>query len=82
MDTELSAEALVLVGLITILVQQLKFIPFLVKLKGKFPIFVAAAIALGIGAAYMQVMPNPVFAGVLMGLMSAGVYSGVKNGKK
>lgn len=80
-STELGPEAMFLVGIIAILVQHLKRFEFLSNLKEKMPVFVVAAIALGLAAAYYAGIPNPVVAGVMMGLMSSGAYSAAKNGK-
>lgn len=82
MDTELSAEAMVLVGVIGVLVQQLKLVPIIVRLKAHFPVFIVAAMLLGVVAAYQQGITNPIIAGIMMGLMAGGAYSVVKNGKK
>jgi hypothetical protein len=81
LSTELGPEALALVAIIGVLVQQCKRVPRIVAMKEQVPIFVIIAIGLGITAAYQQSIPNPIVAGVMMGLMAAGAYSTTKNGK-
>jgi hypothetical protein len=78
METQLGPEALALVGIIAVLVQQCKRIPYFVALKEKIPIFIIISLALGIAAAHHQEIENPIIAGLMMGLMAAGAYSATK----
>ena len=79
LTTELGPQALALVAVIAVLVQQLKRIPYVVSLKEKLPIFVICSMALGIAAAHYQGIVNPIVAGIVMGLMASGAYSAAKN---
>ena len=81
LTVQLGSEALALVGLIAVIVQQCKRSTYLMAVKEKMPVFVMAAIVLGIVAAYFQEMPNFVIAGTMMGLMASGAYSASKNNK-
>lgn len=80
--TEIGAEAMVLAAVIGVLVQQLKLIPYIVKLKTHFPVFVVCAMLMGIGLSYQQGIENPIIAGIMIGLMASGAYSAAKNGHK
>ena len=77
--TELSAEAMALVGVIAVIIQQVKGIKPIEDLKARVPnIYNIVSMGLGIGAAYMLAIPNPIIAGIMMGLMASGAYSATK----
>ena len=77
--TELSAEAMALVGVIAVIIQQVKGIKPIEDLKARVPnIYNILSMGLGIGAAYMLAIPNPIIAGIMMGLMASGAYSATK----
>ncbi len=82
LDVQLSAEAMVLVTVIGILVQQCKRVAYFESLKEQMPIYVVIAIALSMVAAYLEKLPNPHVTGVVMGLMAAGGYTVAKKVKR
>lgn len=71
-----------LVGVIAVVVQQLKGIKPIEDLKAKVPnIYNIISMGLGVGAAYLLAIPNPIIAGITMGLMASGAYSATRKGK-
>ena len=75
LEVQLTTEAMVLVTIIGVLVQQCKRVQYFETIKEQMPIYVIIAIVLGMVAAYLQKIPNPYVTGVVMGLMAAGAYS-------
>ena len=81
--TELSAEAMALVGVIAVIIQQVKGIKPIENLKTRVPnIYNILSMGLGVGAAYMLAIPNWPIAGIIMGLMASGAYSTTKKENK
>lgn len=78
METELGEQAMVLVAVITVIVQQCKRVPSLVALKDRFPVFAIVAVVCGIAGAHYRNIENPIIAGIMIGMMAAGVYSTAK----
>jgi len=78
LSTELSEKAIILVPIVAVFVNELKRSEWIISLQKKLPIFTLLSIALGIGGAYLQSVPNPIMAGVIVGLMASGIYSASK----
>lgn len=78
LTTQLGEKAMILVPIIAVLVNEFKRSKWIIALKDKLPIFTLLSIALGIGGAYLQTIPNPIVAGIIIGLVSSGVYSAAK----
>ena len=76
--TEIGPAATTLVGVVAMLVQQLKRFPFILAMKDKAPIFSIASLAFGIGGAHLLGLANPIFAGVIVGLAAGGAFDTVK----
>ena len=78
LSTELSEKAIILVPIVAVLVNELKRSAWILSLQNKLPIFTLLSIALGIGGAYLQTIPNPIMAGFIIGIMASGIYSASK----
>lgn len=76
--TQFGAGAATLVAIVGGIVQQLKRFPAIVIMQKKYPVYQAASLALGIAGAYQFVLPNPIFAGIMIGLASCGAFDMVK----
>ena len=68
----------VLLMLIPPIIQVLKKVPMIVKLKESIPIYEIASIALGIGGAFALGLPTPIVTGVVAGLAAGKGYDIVK----
>jgi len=78
LSTELSEKAIILVPIVAVLVNEFKRLAWIISLQKKLPIFTLLSIVLGICGAYLQTIPNPIMAGVIVGLMASGIYSASK----
>ena len=78
LTTQLNEKAIVLIPIVAVLVNEFKRSKWIVALQDKLPIFTLISIALGIGGAYLQAIPNPIVAGLIIGFMASGVYSAAK----
>ena len=78
LTTNLNEKAMILVPIIAVLVNEFKRSTWIAALQNKLPIFTFLAIALGIGGAFLQGIPNPIVSGVIMGFLSSGIYSAAK----
>jgi len=72
---ELTPEMLALVPVVAAIIQVLKKIPAIAKIKGWLP-FVSVGISLGLG--YIAQVPDPVLSAVIIGLVAVGGYEIVK----
>ena len=75
LSIELTPAMLAMVPLVAAVLQMFKNLPLLETYKRYFPI---AALALGIGAAFLQGFPNPILVGIVIGLTAAGSYDVLK----
>ena len=74
-STQLTPEMLALVPIVAGVLQALKKIPIIDKIKAYMPFL---SMALGLGAVYALTGEPQVIPAVVMGLMASGLYSGVK----
>lgn len=73
--------ATTLIAIVASVVQQLKRLPAIVSLQEKFPAYQVASLALGVAGAYLMALPNPIVAGILIGLSASGAYDIVADTK-
>ena len=78
LSVEMTPAMLILVPVVAAIIQMVKNVPQVAKYREFLPL---ASLALGVGAAYLQNIPNPIVAGVIIGLTAAGSYDVLK-GKK
>ncbi|KKN58298.1 hypothetical protein LCGC14_0553780 [marine sediment metagenome] len=81
-NIELSPELLMLVPLVAALLEVLKRVPIIERIKEFMPFL---AIATSVGVVYAQTQSLQIMPAIVMGLMASGAYSSVKaianNGK-
>jgi hypothetical protein len=77
LNTELTPAILALVPVIAGVIQVLKRAKGAEALK---PWLSIIALALGVGLCYATKVPEPILPGIIVGLMSSGAYSVLKNG--
>lgn len=75
----LTPAMMTLVPIVAVILQMLKRIEQVEPYKEFLPLL-AMAVAVGLG--YLTKIPNPIFAGVIMGLVAAGGYDVFKLGEK
>ena len=73
METE---KMIQLVALVAALLQMLKAIPLVDKFKPWLPV---ASVAIGIMLSFLVSLPEPIVAGVMIGLSASGGYSSMKS---
>ena len=78
LSVKLTPEMLALVPAVAVLLQVLKKIPILDKIKSWFP-FVSIGIALGLS--YATSLPDPILSSIIIGLTASGAYDLVKGSK-
>jgi len=78
LTTQLGEETMILIPIVAVLVNEFKRSEWIIALQDKLPIFTLLSIALGIGGSYLQTVPNPIVAGIIIGLVASGVYSAAK----
>lgn len=78
LSLEMTPAMMVLVPMVAALIQFVKKIPQFESYNQWLPI---VSLALGVGAAYLQNLPNPIMAGIIIGLTASGAYDVLK-GKK
>lgn len=80
--TQLGPSAAGLIAVVPLLVQQLKKLPVVVGLQKRgYPAYELLSLALGIAGAFAFGLPNPLFAGAIVGLAASGAYDNVKKPK-
>ena len=76
LTVQLTPAAMLLIPMVAGIVQILKRIKAVEKIKGWLP-FVSMGIALGLG--YLQQVDNPVMTALIVGLVASGGYDAIKN---
>jgi hypothetical protein len=74
LGVEMGPIATTLIALVAGLVQQIKRVPAIASLQEKFPVYQVSALGLGIAAAHLFALSNPIVAGVFIGLSACGAY--------
>jgi hypothetical protein len=75
LNIELTPAMLVLVPVVAAIIQMAKKLPIVSKYTEYLPI---ASLLLGVGGAYLQEIPNPILAGVMIGLTACGAFDVLK----
>jgi hypothetical protein len=79
LSLELTPAMLVLVPMVAAVIQFIKKIPQLASYHEWLPL---VSLALGVGAAYLQKLPDPIMAGIIIGLTASGAFDVLKGNKE
>jgi len=75
-NIELTPAMLVLIPVVAAIIQQIKKVP---QLKAYSYLLPLVSLALGVGLCFLQKLPNPIMAGILIGLSASGAFDVLKN---
>lgn len=76
LNIELTPAMLVLIPVVAAIIQQIKKIPQLKIYRNLLPL---VSLAFGIGLCFLQKLPNPIMAGILIGLSASGAFDVLRN---
>lgn len=79
LSLEITPAMLVLIPVVAAIIQQIKKVPQLKQYRQLLPLL---SLALGVGLAYLQVLQNPIMAGILVGLSASGAFDVLKDKAK